>query len=81
MSGTTRWRAWTEPGGVWTIPTPMQMEQAEPGQLHDPELVAEALVEVGVEADLVGVEGLGPVDVGHRDRHQLELHGHGRMVL
>src|SRR5918995_368977 len=31
MSGTTRWRPWTEPGGVSTMPTPMQIEQAEPG--------------------------------------------------
>jgi len=47
------------------------------GQLDDPERLAEALVEVGVEADLVDIEGLGPVDVGHRDRDQLELHLHG----
>src|SRR5215211_888107 len=48
------------------------------GQLHDPEAVAEALVEVGVEPDLLGVEGLGPVDVADGDGDQLELHSHGR---
>jgi Tol biopolymer transport system component len=31
MSATTRWRFWTEPGGVSTIPTPKAIEQADPG--------------------------------------------------
>jgi hypothetical protein len=26
-----QWRPWTEPGGVSTMPTPMQIEQADPG--------------------------------------------------
>jgi hypothetical protein len=31
---------------------------------------------IGVEADLIGIESLGPVDIGDRDRDQFELEVH-----
>ena len=40
-------------------------------QLHDSEVLARPVVDVEPEAGLL-VEGLGPVDVGHRKDHQLE---------
>ena len=43
------------------------------GQLDEAELIVDLVVVVGVEADLVRVERLGAVDIGDRDRHQLEL--------
>src|SRR5215218_3217121 len=51
------------------------------GQLDEAELVADLVVVVGVEADLLGVEALGAVDVADGDRHQLELEVHGRRPL
>src|SRR4029453_2200980 len=51
------------------------------GELHDPELLAEAFVQVDVEADLVGVEGLGPIDVADGNRDQFKLHGHDGVIL
>jgi hypothetical protein len=38
------------------------------------------VVVVGVEADLVNVEGFGPVDVGHRDGYELDLPVHDRTL-
>jgi len=56
----------------------MTIEHADPGGVswttharHGPD------VDVEDEADLLGVEGQGPVDVGDRDLHELELHLHG----
>src|SRR4051794_22713055 len=45
-------------------------------ELHEAQFVADALVVVGVEPDLVDVEGLGAVDVGDGNRHELEFHLH-----
>src|SRR4029453_5294558 len=44
------------------------------------EVVADMVVVVGVEADLLGVEALGPVHVGDGDRDQLELPVHGHVL-
>jgi hypothetical protein len=75
MSSTTRCRPWIEPGAVSATPTPMAMEQADPGgrQLHDAERLAVAEVEIDVEAGLAGVEGFRAVRVRYGDWHQLEL--------
>src|SRR4029453_14716917 len=43
------------------------------GELDKAEVVADLVVVVGVEADLLGVEPLGPVHVADGDRDQLEL--------
>ena len=48
------------------------------GELDKAEVVADLVVVVGVEADLLGVEPLGPVHVADGDRDQLELPVHGR---
>ena len=45
------------------------------GELHEPEALVDRVVVVGVEPDLL-VERLGPVDVRHGDRDQLELEVH-----
>ena len=42
------------------------------GELHEAQLLAHLVVVFGDEADLVDVEGLGPVDVGDRYLHQLQ---------
>ena len=42
-------------------------------ELHEAELVAHGVIGVGGEADLLGVERLGPVHVRDRNLHQLEL--------
>ena len=57
----------------------MVIEQAEPGrrQLHDAEVFVGLVVDVDVEAHLVGVERLGTVDVRDRNHHELELEVHG----
>ena len=39
--------------------------------------VADAVVMIGVEAELLDVEGLGPVHIGHGDGDELELEVHG----
>ena len=56
-----------------TTPWPIAIEQAEPGELHEAEVLVDRVVVVGVEAGLVGVEGLRAVDVGDRDGDELEL--------
>src|SRR5207244_8724084 len=45
-------------------------------QLHEPNLVADDVVMVGVEASPVGVKSLGAVNIGdgHRDELELEIH-------
>ena len=47
------------------------------GELHEAQLRADRVVVVGVEADLVDVEGLRAVDVRHGERDQLDLVVHG----
>ena len=42
------------------------------GHLDDPELVADVVVDVEAEAEVVDVERLGPVDVGDGDEDKLE---------
>ena len=54
-------------------PVPNTIEQAE---LDEAELVRDPMVVVGVEPDLADVEVLGTVDVGDRDRDELELPVH-----
>lgn len=68
-----------EPAAVSAAPTPMAMEQADPGgrQLHDAERLAVAEVEIDVEAGLVGIEGFRAVRVRYGDWHQLELEAPG----
>jgi len=46
------------------------------GQLDHPELLAGPVVDIELEADVVGVEGRGPVDVRDRDDDVLELPVH-----
>ena len=66
------------PGGASFRPSPMQMEQAEPGGVSCTKRMPSdgPLVVVGVEADLVDVEILGAVHVGHRDKHQFKFPVH-----
>src|SRR3954447_4335566 len=49
-------------------------------QLDETQLLADSLVEVGVEADLVDVERLGAVDVGDGHEDELDLPVHVRKV-
>src|SRR4029434_7610880 len=51
------------------------------GELDEAEVVADMVVVVGVEADLLGVEALGPVHVGDGDRDQLELPVHDHFPI
>ena len=46
-------------------------------ELHETNVVVDSLIDVGDEPDLVGVEGLGPIDIGngHGDEFQLPVHG------
>src|SRR5207302_11499742 len=46
------------------------------GQLHEADLVADLVVVVGVEADLLGVEGLCSIDIRDRDLYELEAPVH-----
>ncbi len=56
----------------------MQIEQAESGsELHESQLVVHLLIVVGVEADLVDVERLRPIDITDRHEHDLEFPIHG----
>jgi len=34
------------------------------------------LVEIGIESELIDVEGLGTVDIGHGHRNEFKLHVH-----
>ena len=54
------------------------MEQAEPGGVscNESQGLADLVVVVGVEADLVHVERLGAVDIGNRDGDELDLPVH-----
>src|ERR1700680_497995 len=49
-------------------------------QLHEAHLVADLMVVFGVEPGALGVERLGPVNVGDRDLNQLELPIHGAFL-
>src|SRR5262245_26071569 len=49
------------------------------GELHVPDLVAEDQVDVQPPAEAL-VEGLGPVNVGDGQRHDLEVHVHAETV-
>jgi hypothetical protein len=54
------------------------MEHADGGrELHETNVVVDSLIDVGDESDLIGVEGLGPIDVGdgHGDEFQFPVHG------
>ena len=60
----------------------MQIEQAEPGgrELHEAQVLVHAMIVIGVEAGAL-VERLGAVDVGDRNRDQLDLEVHWRVAL
>src|SRR5207244_8851136 len=45
-------------------------------QLHEPDFIADRLVVVRIEADLLRIEGLGAVDVRNGDGYQFELPVH-----
>ena len=77
-SGTTTCTPRWVPGGIWVMPVPNAIEHAEPGrgELDEAQLLVDLLVVVGVEADLIDVERLGAVDVGHRDEDQFDLPVH-----
>jgi hypothetical protein len=65
----TRQRAVATAGGlsitVYALPKPMAIEQGDPGgvSLHEADRVADPVVVVGLEADLVGIDGLRAVYV------------------
>ena len=65
-SSTTIWTPCWEPGGIVVMPVPRTMEQADPGGVSwtKRSALVDPVVVVGVEADLVDVEGLRAVDVG-----------------
>jgi len=46
------------------------------GELHEPQRVVHLVIVVSMEADLLHVECLGAIDIGHRYRHQLDLPVH-----
>jgi hypothetical protein len=50
-------------------------------QLDDPEVVAGAVVDIEVEAALLHVERLRPVDIGHRDHDQFQREIHDSISL
>ena len=55
----------------------MAIEHADlEAELHEAQLVAHVVVVVGIEACLLGVERLCAIDVGDRDRDELELPVH-----
>ena len=56
----------------------MAMEQAEPGGVSCTNRIAVAhrLVEVDMEAHLVGIEVARPVHVSDRHRDELQFHAH-----
>ena len=60
------------------MPTPEHDRAGRSGrrQLHEAQVLVDDDVVIGVEADLVDVEGLGALDVGHRHAHEFELHIH-----
>jgi hypothetical protein len=46
------------------------------GELDEPQALVDLVIVVSVEAHLVDVKGLGPVDIGHRNAHKLDLPVH-----
>src|SRR5437879_2377159 len=50
---------------------------ARRAELHDPEVVAGAVVDVDAEADLVGIERFGSIHVGDGDDDELQAPVHG----
>ena len=82
MSSTTSWSALSDPGSASVSPLPIEIEQPDPRrrQLDEAQLVADDVVVVGDEADLVDVERLRAIHVGDRDGDELELPVHGPRV-
>ena len=62
---------------------PKPIEQADPGGVSCTTRTPSTGLDVHVddEAELLGVERLGPVDVGDRDRHEFELHVHVALLV
>jgi len=60
----------------------MVTEHAEPErrQLDVSKGLPHPVVDVDVEAKLLAVELLGPIDIGHRDDHDLELPVHANLL-
>ncbi len=60
----------------------MTTEQAEPGgvELYESQGVIDLLIVVGVEADLVHVEGFGAVHIGDRYWDEFDLPIHPRSL-
>src|SRR5215469_6925268 len=52
-------------------------------QLHDPDRIADHRVVVDVEAELISVEGLGTVHIGHRDHYDFQgpVHDASSLIL
>ena len=77
-SDTTTCKPSTEPGGFVESPTPNAIEQSDPRGVicTNRRSVADVVVVVEDEPDLVDVEGDRPVDVRHGHAHQLELPVH-----
>src|SRR5664280_2559166 len=50
------------------------------GELHEPDLVRDPVVVIGMEADLVGVEGLRAVHIGDWNSDQFQLPVHARRL-
>jgi hypothetical protein len=56
----------------------MVTEHAEPGcQLDVPKGLTHPVVDIDVEAKLLAVEPLCPIDIGHLDNHNLEAYRAG----
>jgi hypothetical protein len=45
-------------------------------ELHEAQLVVDPVIVVQMKSNLVDVEGLGAIDVGHGHRNELEFHVH-----
>jgi hypothetical protein len=55
---------------------PMRTRRPWRCELNEPQVIADDLVVVLDETHHVDVELLGPVDIAHRDSHQLKFHVH-----
>ena len=75
MSETTKCSPCTEPGGVFTIPVPKQIEHAgaRRRELHDAEVRVRRDIVIESESHLLDVEALRGVYVGHGNWYELEL--------
>ena len=60
-------------GGTNTLADGDRTRRSRRSHLHNAEVVADFVVDVEVEADLLRIEVLGPIDVRHGQDDELEL--------